>query len=141
MREAQHLLLTALVAQRQIEFVTTKGDRINRRSLDLKIIWDDIMGISKPTSIVYSNEKLTNWAKILTGTDTFHSIENPEDRELVRATLANWLSDWNDARLLNRFNDLPDEIFNTKIWIWRAMPKKLSVRLPKRQAYGRINFS
>ena len=43
-REAQHLILTALVAQRQIEFITTKGDRISRRSLDLKIIWDDIEG-------------------------------------------------------------------------------------------------
>ena len=47
MREAQHLVLTALVANRQIEFVTTKGDRINRRSLDLKIIWDDIEGIAE----------------------------------------------------------------------------------------------
>ena len=45
--EAQHLILAALVAQRKIEFVTTNNDRINRRSLDLKIIWDDIAGIAK----------------------------------------------------------------------------------------------
>ena len=115
-REAQHLLLTALVAQRQIEFVTSKGDRINRRSLDLKIIWDDITGITKPISVVYSNEKLTNWAKILTGTESFDSIEDPEDRELVVIALQNWLCDWENARVLKRFNDLPDEILNTKIW-------------------------
>jgi len=115
-REAQHLLLTALVAQRQIEFVTSKGDRINRRSLDLTIIWDDITGIAKPISIVYSNEKLTNWAKILTGTDSFNSIEHPEDRELVKVALGNWLTDWENACILKRFNDLPDEILNTKIW-------------------------
>lgn len=115
-REAQHLLLTALVAQRQIEFVTSKGDRINRRSLDLKIIWDDITGIAKPISIVYSNEKLTNWAKVLTVTETFDSIEHPEDRESVKIALRNWLTDWENAALLKRFNDLPDEILNTKIW-------------------------
>jgi hypothetical protein len=115
-REAQHLLLTALVAQRQIEFVTSKGDRINRRSLDLKIIWDDITGIAKPISIVYSNEKLTNWAKILTGTEIFDSIEHPEDRESVKTALHNWLTDWENAALLKRFNDLSDEILNTKIW-------------------------
>ena len=78
MREAQHLILTALVAQRQIEFVTSKGDRINRRSLDLKIIWDDIEGIAKPSSVLYGKERLTEWAQILTGSDNFHSIERPK---------------------------------------------------------------
>ena len=53
-REAQQLILAALVAQRQLEFVTSKGDRINRRSLDLQIIWDDIVGIAKPLDSSYS---------------------------------------------------------------------------------------
>ncbi|HEX8638804.1 MAG TPA: hypothetical protein VF692_12115, partial [Pyrinomonadaceae bacterium] len=115
-REAQHLILTALVAQRQIEFVTSKGDRINRRSLDLKIIWDDIEGVAKPIGTVYSAARLTNWAKIITGSDDFHSIENPEDREAVRAALQNWLANWRASRVLERFDELPDEILNTKIW-------------------------
>ncbi|HEX8288583.1 MAG TPA: hypothetical protein VF556_11330 [Pyrinomonadaceae bacterium] len=115
-REAQQLLLTALVAQRQIEFVTSKEDRINRRSLDLKIIWEDITGVAKPTGVVYSNEKLTNWAKILTATESFHSIEIPEDRKIICEELQNWLDEWNNVRVLQRFKDLPDEILNTKIW-------------------------
>jgi hypothetical protein len=115
-REAQHLILTALVAQRKIEFVTSKGDRINRRSLDLKIIWDDIEGVAKPVGTVYSAARLTDWAKILTGADDFQSIENPEDRETIRAVLQNWLTDWRASRVLERFDDLPDEILNTKIW-------------------------
>lgn len=115
-REAQHLMLTALVAQRQMEFVTSKGDRINRRSLDLKIIWDDIVGIAKPTGKVYSNERLAAWAQNLTCADSFGSIDTPGDRETVRRTLENWLDDWQNARVLDRFNELPDEIFNTKIW-------------------------
>lgn len=115
-REAQHLLLTALVAQRQIEFVTTKGDRINRRSLDLKIIWDDIEGIARPAGLVYSSERLTEWARTLCGTKDFRSIENADDREAIRAGLEIWLAEWRSARLLERFDELPDEILNTKIW-------------------------
>lgn len=115
-REAQHLILTALVAQRRIEFVTSKGDRINRRSLDLKIIWDDIEGIAKPIGAVYSAKRLTVWAKTLTGADAFQTIETPADRQAVRLALENWLTDWKAARVLERFADLPDELLNTKIW-------------------------
>lgn len=115
-REAQQLILTALVAQRQIEFVTSKGDRINRRSLDLKIIWDDIAGIAKPSTKVYSNERLIIWARNLTCCDDFQSLDTPAEREAVRYALENWLADWKVARVLERFNELPDEIFNTKIW-------------------------
>lgn len=115
-REAQHLILTALVAQRQIEFVTSKGDRINRRSLDLKIVWDDIEAVAKPSSKVYSNKRLTVWANILLGTDQFKSIDTPEERGKIQTALETWLKDWQTARMLERFNDLPDEILNTRMW-------------------------
>lgn len=122
--EAQHLILTALVAQRQIEFVTTHGDRINRRSLDLKIIWDDIEGVAKPSSVVYSDERLTDWARILTASDEFASICQTNDREMVLKTLEIWLVDWKAGATLNRFAEIPDEILNTKIW-------RLAVRVEK----------
>lgn len=115
-REAQHLILTALVAQRQIEFLTSKGDRINRRSLDLKIIWDDIEGIAKPSSKVYSNKRLTEWANILTGADRFKAIDTPEERQSVQTAFETWLNDWTAAQMLERFNELPDEILNTRMW-------------------------
>ncbi len=115
-REASHLILTALVAQRQIEFVTTKGDRINRRSLDLKIIWDDIEGVAKPSSFLYGDERLTEWARILTTAADFQTLDRPEDREAVKVALEKWLSDWHSTAILERFNDLPDEVLNTKIW-------------------------
>jgi hypothetical protein len=123
-REAQHLVLTALVANRQIEFVTTKGDRISRRSLDLKIIWDDIEGIALPTATSYSTERLTHWAKVLTSSETFNSIDLPEDGERVVKALQIWLSDWHKARLLERFSELPDEILNTKIWRLSLLAEK-----------------
>ncbi len=87
--------------------------------MDLTIIWDDIEGIAKPSSVLYGNDRLTAWARILTGSDIFHSIDSPEDNKAVRDTLENWLADWNAARVLERFNELPGEISNTKIWwLW-----------------------
>ena len=115
-REAQHLILTALVAQRQIEFVTSKGDRINRRSLDLKIIWDDIEGIAKPSGSVYTNSRLVEWAKILTASDVLRSIDTPEGSAEITDALNVWSKDWQETRILDRFNELPDEVLNTKIW-------------------------
>lgn len=123
-REAQHLILTALVAQRRIEFVTTKGDRISRRSLDLKIIWDDIEGVAKPSSVSYGEQRLAEWAKILTHADTLLSIDSAKDRPKVKAALKNWLDEWQSARVLERFNDLPDEILNTKIWRLATLAEK-----------------
>jgi hypothetical protein len=123
-REAQHLILTALVANRQIEFVTTKGDRINRRSLDLKIIWDDIEGIALPSAVSYPTERLTQWAKVLTGVENISSVNLPEDCEVVKNGLRNWLLDWQKARLLERFGELPDEILNTKIWRLSVLTEK-----------------
>jgi hypothetical protein len=115
-REAQHLILTALVAQRRIEFVTTKGDRINRRSLDLKIIWEDIEGVAKPSSVLYADNRLAEWARILTNSDKLFSLDSAEDRPVIKTVLEKWLDEWQSARVLERFNDLRDEILNTKIW-------------------------
>jgi len=115
-REAQHLILSALVAQQKIEFVTTNGDRINRRSLDLKIIWDDIFGVAKPADVTYESKRLTEWARLLTEIKGVKTIDVAEDLNAVKEALKKWFDDWDSARILERFNELPDEILNTKIW-------------------------
>jgi Family of unknown function (DUF6079) len=116
LREAQHLVLAALVAQRKIEFITAKGDRINRRSLDLKIIWDDIIGISSPLTHLYASNVLTDWAKVLTGDNSFRTIDDPADCEKITRVLENWLAEWKSRRLLERFEELSDDVLTTKIW-------------------------
>ncbi|MEP7076720.1 MAG: hypothetical protein ABI878_13015, partial [Acidobacteriota bacterium] len=115
-REAQHLILTALVSRQQIEFVTSKGDRISRRSLDLKIIWGDIVGIARPAGRNYSGEKLVHWVNTLTGKNFVTSSGSAENMQAIRIALREWLSEWEKRRVLERFNELPDEILNTKIW-------------------------
>ncbi|HTK39225.1 MAG TPA: hypothetical protein VL325_12095, partial [Pyrinomonadaceae bacterium] len=114
-REAQHLVLTALVSRRQIEFVTTKGDRINRRSLDLKIIWGDIVSVARPAGKAYKGDKLTHWATALTGKQKF-APRGADGNDEIRDAFTDWLMDWRERRVLERFNALPDETLNTRIW-------------------------
>ncbi len=115
-KEAQQLVLGALVALRKIEFVTSKGDRINRRSLDLKIIWDDISGIAKPVTTNYPSKRLSEWAGKITRIEEPISIDNSKQRVQIKDALTAWLTDWQELDLLSRFAAVPDEILNTKIW-------------------------
>ena len=122
--EAQHLVLAALVAQRQFEFVTFSGNRINHRSLDLQIIWEDIAGIAKPRVEVYSSERLLFWAALITGNEQVNSLERSEDRLLVIERLSGWLANWKEAQFLETFESLPDENLNSSIWRIAANLKK-----------------
>jgi hypothetical protein len=124
-REAQHLLLTALVAQRQIDFVTSKGDRINQRSLDLKIIWDDIIGVAKPAGPAFSAKKLARWAVLVSGDDKIKSLDDKAHREALNAALQAWYSEWIRGRVLRRFDDLADDMLNARIWVIASRCSKL----------------
>ncbi len=115
-REAQHLVITALVAQRQFEFVTAHGNRINWRSLDLQIIWDDIVGLAAPTAAAYSNERLLKWASAIIGKDFVGSLDKASDRSDLTRELSTWLAKWEQDRLLEQFESLPDANLNSQIW-------------------------
>ena len=119
-QEAQHLVLGALVAQRQFEFVTSSENRINHRSLDLQIIWEDIVGIARPSEEAYSNERLLRWAVLLTGDTSLKTLRNSD----AAVRLSDWLGEWRKARLIERFDMLPDEKLNSKLWRIAANVKK-----------------
>jgi hypothetical protein len=115
-REARQLIAAALVAQRQYEFVTTSGDRINHRSLDLRIVWDDIAGLAKPLNELYSDERLVSWARSLGGNSEISSVNDPAQREIVVNALSEWLSSWRTSGVLDRFDSLPDENLSAGVW-------------------------
>jgi len=114
--EAQQLILAALVAQRQIEFVTGEGDRISRRSLDLQIIWSDIAAVARPTDSAYSTKKLNRWGVVFAGASGFRSLDDLADREMLRTAFLNWTAEWRRARVLEKFEAIPDDQLNTPIW-------------------------
>ncbi|MBA2341458.1 MAG: hypothetical protein H0V88_13795 [Pyrinomonadaceae bacterium] len=123
-REAQHLVLAALVANRRVELATTNGDRISRRTLGQGIRWDDVAGICRAAAILHTAEELTRWANLLTGEETHGSIADPEQREDVRSRLNEWLDAWRAERLLERFDRLPDEALTTRAWNVAAAVRK-----------------
>lgn len=115
-KESQHLVLASLVAQRQFEFVTTSGNRINHRSLDLQIIWDDIEGIARPKADSYSGDQLLSWARHLSGNSELGSLDNEENRQQIIDALRSWHNKWKSNGALTKFDSLPDEFLNTTIW-------------------------
>lgn len=123
-REAQHLIFAALVAERKIEFLTSKGDRISSRSLDLKIIWDDIVGIAKPLDSSVSGKRLITWAQKVTGDASISSVEKNDDVAKITESLMAWLAEWDSADLLNRMERTPDDQMNTLIWSEAARLRK-----------------
>ena len=123
-REAQHLVLASLVGEREFEFVTKSGNRINYRSLDLQIIWDDIVGVAKPFNEAFAPARLLAWAKLVTGNSGIKSLDREEDRRLVIDSLSGWLTAWKDSRILADFESLPDEGLNAQIWKTAASLRK-----------------
>ncbi len=115
-REAQRLILASLVSERKIDFVTSKGDRINHRSLDLRLIWDDIVGIASTAEAALSTERLLKWASLLTDGETFTSFTDKAQKEKLRNSLTEWLESWKKSRILERFEAVPDDLYNTRIW-------------------------
>lgn len=115
-REAQHLVLAALVADRRIEFVTNGGDRINSRSLDLRIIWDEIAGIVKTKENAVSSKGLIKWAVLITGDSGITSLSSKADTERLKSAYVKWLADWDSQNLLGRFDKVADTHINTRVW-------------------------
>lgn len=115
-REAQQLILAALVSQREIEFVTASGNRINHRSLDLHVIWDDVIGVARPAGKVYSPSELLSWVRLLTSEANIRSLTAKSDNDLIRNSLARWESDWRDRKILDDYDQLSDESLNAATW-------------------------
>ncbi|HMF57952.1 MAG TPA: hypothetical protein VK619_16535 [Pyrinomonadaceae bacterium] len=123
-REAQYLILAALVAQRRVELVTSTGDRITRRTLDRALRWDQVAGLARPATSLLSDEGLTVWARLLTGHIQLQLTAEDGARETVRAELSNWLSGWRDENLLEKFSALPDGGLTTRTWSLAAVVRK-----------------
>lgn len=115
-REAAYLLLAALAGAKIVEFITTSGDRINRRSMDLKIIWDDVVAIARPAIASYPNARLIWWASKIAGHKKIRSFDKSEDRHAMIAELQGWLAEWENTRISDRFDEISDDNINARIW-------------------------
>ena len=122
--EAQCLILTALVARGMVEFVTKNDDRIGGRSLDLKLVWDDVAGVALPKQTSNLDEELVKWAALLTGNEKLKTIGTEPGRQAVKQSLTAWLNEWNGRKLLERLDQIPDDTMSTEIWHLGARIRK-----------------
>jgi hypothetical protein len=114
--EAQCLILTALVARGLVEFVTKNGDRIGSRSLDLKLVWEDVAGVAVPKQTSKLDENLVRWAALLTGNDKLKTIGTDAGKQAVQQSLLAWLDEWNSRRLFEKLDGISDDTMTTEIW-------------------------
>ncbi|HQZ82111.1 MAG TPA: hypothetical protein PLR83_02730 [Pyrinomonadaceae bacterium] len=114
--ESVHLILSAMVAARMIEFVTTRGDRINYRSLDLKVIWDDIVAVARPIGSGISVERLGRWLHLVTGASETLSVSRESDAEAVKEALKTWQTEWRTSGIAARYAEVDDCLLTTRTW-------------------------
>jgi len=122
--ETQCLIATALVARGLVEFVTKNGDRIGARSLDLKLVWDDVAGVALPIEAKSSDDKFVSWATRLTGRADLKTLDSDASRNAVVEALRTWLAEWNGKRLLERMDLVPDDAMTTQLWHLGARVRK-----------------
>jgi hypothetical protein len=115
-REAGYLLLSGMASARMLEFVTNTGDRVSRRSFDLKIIWDDIIGVALPATSTYTNARLYWWAGQICGVKVAGGLDSSEVRQSTFKLLTSWLEDWDSADLGGQFETLNDTQLNAQFW-------------------------
>ncbi|MGH9944077.1 MAG: hypothetical protein ACRD9R_17165, partial [Pyrinomonadaceae bacterium] len=116
LRESQHLVIAVLVAQRRIELITVAGEGLNRRTLHSHIDWGAVRGARLAVSSLYDAERLTSWARLLTGRDGLVSITTPEGHDGARAALVEWFEVWRARAVLEKFLSAPDAGLTTRAW-------------------------
>lgn len=114
--ESVNLILSAMVAARMIEFVTARGDRINHRSLDLKVNWDDIVAVARPVGSGISVERLGRWLHLLTGASETLAVTKDADAEPIKEALAVWQAEWRTSAVASRYAEVDDCWLTTRTW-------------------------
>jgi hypothetical protein len=124
-REAQNLVLCALVAQRRVELVTGVGERVERRGLSQPLKWDAVAGVALASSGRMGAEELIAWARLLTGNPALPPLGGEVARDAAHAALAAWLERWEQRRLSREsFDALPEAARTRRVWKMSASVEK-----------------
>jgi truncated hemoglobin YjbI len=113
-RDAQHLVLAALVACGRAELLTMTGGLISRRTLGRATDWGEIAGVRRASGVHLGAAELTDWARRLTGRQDLPQINDAEGLARVRAALSEWLAAWRESTLLADFDEMPDSGLTTR---------------------------
>jgi hypothetical protein len=75
-------------------------------------------------AVTLRDEELAKWASLLTEQALPDSIAEPDARDAVRASLAEWQKTWRAENPLKDFDMLPDEGLTTRVWNLAAAVRK-----------------
>ncbi|MCA1816080.1 MAG: hypothetical protein LC746_06675, partial [Acidobacteria bacterium] len=113
-REAQHLVLAALVACGRVELVTRAGGLISRRTLGRAVNWEEIAGARRAATGELGADELAAWARRLTAREDVAPLTDAAARDSARAALASWLEGWRAANPLASFDEMADDGLTTR---------------------------
>lgn len=114
--EAIHLILTAMVSGCGYEFVTKQGSRISRRTLDLQLVWDDIVSIALPQQIRHAKAEIAGWCELL-----LEGIDEGSDAGIrmngeISDCIIVWHRYWTTLGVERLFRDVHSEKTSLRSW-------------------------
>lgn len=115
-REARCLVLAAMTSNGLIELVTQEGNRINGRSLDLKIDWNKVAAIAAPREGIASDETILKWAKAITESEEITSLREGSNRSKVIASLVDIANGYDLSKKHSLSDPWYDYTNDTKVW-------------------------
>lgn len=114
--EAIHLILTAMIAQCGYEFVTRQGSRIGRSTLDLQLVWDDIISIAPPLQIQHAKIEIAGWYELLMEGGVEPSDESTQENGDITDCIIAWHRHWRTRGIEQLFRDLNSENMSLRSW-------------------------
>jgi hypothetical protein len=114
---AQHLILVAFISSGVYELVDeSTGKRLTKANLHLGFEPARFTTLRRVATTDYPLELLLTWSKRLTGREDLPALISPDARQTVRDALSDWLEQWREQNLRERFEEVPADLMTMTTW-------------------------
>ena len=125
-RHSLHLILTALVADGQIELFDPATNAVitreNLASIETAAAFPTFKRIQNLRD--YPSEVLTQWCRLITGKQELSDISASRGRSAATTALTEWLKQWQELGVPRKLDTLPNELLTTQMWRKLAWTKR-----------------
>jgi hypothetical protein len=125
-RFSLHLILTALVADGQIELFDPASNAVitreNLAAIETVAAFPTFKRIQ--TLRDYPSEVLTQWCRLITGKQALSDISASRGRSAATAALTEWAKQWQELDVSRKLDALPNELLTTQMWRKLAWTKR-----------------
>jgi hypothetical protein len=113
--EARQILITSLIAAFGLEYVTARGSRIGSSSLDLQIVWEDIVAVARPLHAEHAADEISQWCELIISEADPRAAGSVKISDIA-GCLAFWLKRWRERGLLDKLETVPAEALTLRTW-------------------------